>query len=287
MFVNFYGGINKFFFVNNYFMKKVLQILQILIKNSLIFAILFIWLRFFIDKTWLALSIALAATFFLQALLFVIFGNRKNQVSLKSKEKEDAQNMFFSLVNLPSPITFFENLIKTRHPNVITNKNYIKIEHNNQRITIFYPKLTFKSLDNDNIILITKKIKKEKPNKLIIICKNYEDECLKLIKNFDFEIILLDQYQTYSSLYKEYEFYPEITAKYTKNEAVKFSDLLSFSLSKSRSKSYMFSALILFVMSFFIRMSVYYYIIISILLLLSLVSFTNTKFNIKKQKELL
>lgn len=287
MFVNFYGGINKFFFVNNYFMKKVLQILQILIKNSLIFAILFIWLRFFIDKTWLALSIALAATFFLQALLFVIFGNRKNQVSLKSKEKEDAQNMFFSLVNLPSPITFFENLIKTRHPNVITNKNYIKIEHNNQRITIFYPKLTFKSLDNDNIILITKKIKKEKPNKLIIICKNYEDECLKLIKNFDFEIILLDQYQTYSSLYKEYEFYPEITAKYAKNEAVKFSDLLSFSLSKSRSKSYMFSALILFVMSFFIRMSVYYYIIISILLLLSLVSFTNTKFNIKKQKELL
>lgn len=268
-------------------MKRILRIIQILIKCSMIFILSFIWLSFFLNKTWLAFIISLSITIFLQILTTFIFKKRKNQISLKSQEQEDAQNMFFSLANMEKPIDFFTNLISSRHSNIKTTKNCIKISHSNEKSTIFYPFIFFKTLDINDIVEITKQTKKDNPNKLVICCESYEKCCLKFVKNYNFDIVIIDQYQTYSLLYKEYEFYPKITHKISQNSKARLSDFLSYSFSRARTKSYIFSAIILFIMSFFVKFSLYYYIIISVLLLFGLISFGNSKFNFKKQKELL
>lgn len=208
-------------------------------------------------------------------------------MSLKTQEKEDAENMFFSIVSADNPIVFFKNLAASRHSNVIQKNKYIRVRYENGKNTILYPFISLNPLNIDDIVKIIKNVKKESPTKIIIACDSYNSECIKFAKNFDFEIIILDKYQTYSLLYKEYEFYPQITAKYKKEGKTKFSDLILYSFNKARAKGYIFSALTLLIMSFFVKFNLYYYVVISILLLLSILSLTNKKYNTKKQKELL
>lgn len=268
-------------------MKKSLSLFRFLIKFSLTFILIFIWLRFFINSTLIAIMLSVAITLILQVLIYFLFFNHKNKLSLKSQEEEDAQNMFFSLANVTNSVDFFFNLVISRHKNVAKNREYIKIIHQNEKTTILYPLISFKSLDEDCLISIIKKTNKPNVCKLVIVCGEFDKSLVKFIKNFDIEIVLLDKFQTYSLLYKEYEFYPQITHRYSKEMKRKFSELISYSFNRSRSKAYTLSAFALFLMSFFVKINIYYYIMISVLLIFSLISLTNTKYNYKKQEELL
>lgn len=271
-------------------MKKFLSLLKLSLKFSLIFALILIWLRFFIKSTILAILCSIAITFTLEILTYLIFSKRKNKLSLKSQEEEDAKNMFFSLANANSCLDFFYNLAISRHKDVIKNKNYIKISHKanqNEKSVVLYPQISFKPLDIDILISIIKKIDKKNVCKLVVVCGEYEKSLSNFVKNFDIEIILLDKFQTYSLLYREYEFYPQITHKYSNSANKKLSDFVSYSFNRSRSKGYIFSAFALFLMSFFVKINIYYYVVISILLIFSLISLTNTRFNYKKEENLL
>lgn len=268
-------------------MKKFLSFIKFTIKFTLIFALIVLWLKFFIKNTLLSLIISIFSTLFLEILLRHIFSKQKNKLSLKSQEEYDAENMFFSLINDKNHLDFFYNLACTRHKNVIKSKWYVKILHENEKTTILFPQLTFKSFDEDMLVSILKKMRKTHFNKLVILCGQYEKSILKFVKNFDINIVVLDKFQAYCLLYKEYEFFPQITCRYKSETKSKFSELFEHSFNRSHSKLYIFSSLALFVMSFFVRMNIYYYIVVSLLLIFSIISFANTKYNYKKQEELL
>ena len=195
--------------------------------------------------------------------------------------------MFFSLANSQNPVMFFSMLVGCRHQNTLVTKSFVLIKHFNQKTTILYPQISFNPLDEDTLISIVKKVKPYSPDKVVITCGEYKKDILKFAQNFDFEIIILDKFQTYSLLYDEYEYFPEITKACKSESKHTLSQILSYSFNRSKSKAYIFSALALFVVSFFVKLSIYYYVIISILLVFSLISFTNSKYNIKKNKELL
>ena len=110
-------------------MRKLLIILQIFIKCSLIFLICFIWLRFILDSLWLAIILSFAITLTIE-LITVMFKRSKGiKNSLKAKEKEDAENMFYSLLHDKNKVDFFYNLAKARHQNVSKNKSYVVLAH--------------------------------------------------------------------------------------------------------------------------------------------------------------
>ena len=118
------------------------------------------------------------------------------------------------------------------------------------------------------------------------MCYEYDKNLLAFIKNFNQHIILIDRFECYS-LYKEYEFFPEITEIYKKEAKPTFKDLLSIAFNRSRTKGYLFSAIILFITSFFVKINLYYCIISSILLLFALISYINPKYNKKSIKEVI
>ena len=266
-------------------MSRFILVLQIFLKCSLTFLIAFIWLRFIISSVWISGLIAFAITFALE--MFFLYFKRKNnhKSTLKLKEKEDAENMFLSILHDKNPLSFFFQLTQTRHSSE-KRKGFIIIKHSSHKVILF-PYLKISSLTCDNIIDIYKLTLNEKADKIVITCNNYDKECGSFIKNLPVKILLLDKYETYSMLYSEYDFYPEITMTYKKEAKMKFKDLIAYSFNKSRTKGYLLSAFVLFIPSFFIRPNLYYSIVGSILLLFALISFVNPKFNRKKDQTIL
>lgn len=268
-------------------MNKFLFIIQLFLKAFLIFLIAFVWLRFFLDKIWLAIVISSAITIVI--LLLSLAATRKNNQKkyLKQKEKDEATDMFFSLANDKNYLTFFENLAKIRHPNISKKKSYILITHQDQSKTILYPFLKFKPLSLDDVNLAYLESKKEKAQKLIICCSDFEKDLISSVKSFPIEICIIDKFDTYLMLYKEYEFYPEITIKSSKERKLSFKELMAYAFNRSKAKGYLIAAFFIFLTSFFVRISIYYCIFSSLLLFLALISYINPKYNSLTKKELL
>lgn len=254
-------------------MQKIKNVISTLSRLFLIFLLIFIWMRFFIKKFWLAVAISIAITILFDLIIKIFLVKKSNRETLKQKEKEECENMFFSLAISKNPLTFFNNLAKIRYKTV-KNKNYIKIEHENDNV-ILYPHLFFSTLNIDNIKKIITKINKENYRKLVIVCNEINNDCYDFIKKIDKEIVLLDKYETYSKLYKEYNFYPEITTIKKNNNKATFREILDFSFNKYKVKSYFLSALALLFSSLFVKNNLYYCIVASILMIFAIISFFN------------
>ena len=268
-------------------MKKLLLLFQVLLKCGLIFLIAFIWLRYFLHSLWLSFIIATALTIIVELASCLYMRKNKNKMNLKIKEREDAENMFFSLISVNNGIEFFEKLAQTRHSIVIRKKDYLIIKTNEKEKVLLYPFLKLDALTPQNIVNIKKISQKEQPDKIIISCYDYTKDCPIFIKNFNDSILLLNKDETYAFLFKEYQYFPEITMQYKKTSNLSLKDLIAYSFNRSRTKGYIFSAIILFITSFFVHINIYYCIIATILLLFALISYINPKYNKRINTELL
>ena len=220
--------------------------------------------------------------------LFTLFiGRKKHRISsLKVKEQEDAENMFLSLTSNNNSMAFFEKLAKLKHPSVVKKSKFVVINHTEKSKTILYPYLLFKPLAIDDLAEIVAQTKKEKATKLVIACGDCSKEARSFAKNFDLKIVILDRFETYKQLYKDYDCYPEITMTYKKDKALAFKDLLSYSFNKNRTKGYLLSALAIFLAGFLVRANLYYSIMASLLIIFALISQFNWVFN-KQEGEIL
>jgi len=266
-------------------MKRLLYILQILLKLGLVFSFCFIWTRFLINSIWTSITLSVGITIMFEIIHRIIQTKSKTRENLKIKEKEDADNMFLSLLTDNKYMTFYEDMLKSRHQNILTKKSFIIILKNNTK-TILFPYLKLETLKPNNLLEIIRLVSSSKPNKITILCYDYDKETMAFLKNFKEDIILLDRYETYS-LYKEYEFFPTITQEYKKEGKLSIKDLLCFAFNRSRTKGYLISAFILFITSFFVRINIYYCIISSLLLLFALISYINPKYNKKIEREII
>ncbi len=268
-------------------MKKILFIIQSLLKFSLIFFISFIWLRYLIKSLLLATAISFIISVAIEILLYFFKKKSNLKKELKFSEKEDAENMFLSLLTNTNYIDFYLNLVKSRHQSVLKKRDYIIIKHKDNTKVLLIPIIKIEMLTPNNIIEISKINKTEKADKIVVLCYDFDKHALSFSKNFDYEILILDRFDTYSHLYKEYDYFPEITIKYKKEAKLSFKELLAYSFNKSRTKGYIFASILLFITSFFIPLNIYYCIMASILLLFALISFINPKYNIKNTKNII
>lgn len=270
-------------------MKKISLIIQEILKMFLIFLILFVWIRYMIRRLWLATLVSAICTAFIYAILFLLSRKRKAKFGLKLKEKEDAENIFLSLNFQDNPMDFFFNLASKKHQNVTKHKKYISIDYKLEKVkTILWFDRSFEGLTVPRLCEIYEKVKKERATKLVVCCYEMMDKNLpSFLRNFEEKIIILDRFQTYQQLYKLYDCFPEITKTYPKQKSVAFKDMLGYSFNKKRTKSYLFSALILILSGLFVRISIYYCLIASLLIVFALISQFNTSFNPKTEEDVI
>ncbi len=268
-------------------MKKIMFIFQIILKCSFVYLIAFVWSRYFFHSLWKSSVFSLLFTIAIEIFSYLIKKKKNNKMNLKIKEQDEAENMFFSLASSNNSLNFFEKLAKTRHNLVIKKKDYIIITNDEQSKIVLYPFITLNQLTPQDVVNIVKLSQKEHASKIIIPCYDYTKESQLFIKNFDFDITLLDKNETYALLYKEYQFFPEITAKYKKESKLSFKDLLAYAFNRSKTKGYILSAIIIFATSLFIKLTIFYCCMASILLLFALISYINPKYNKKVTTKLI
>jgi len=266
-------------------MKKFSLLLQIFFKLFLIFLFILIWIRYFVDSLVYSIIISAILTFIVDFFTRFFFKRKQKKLSLILKEKEDAENMFFSLAMEQNSNNFFSTLLKNKQ-DLTSHKDFFTFKEGEKVISLF-PIFNFSPTTVNEIAKALKKTKKYKPNKIIILSGEYSKECFSFINIYDEEIILLDKYQTYEKLYKRYNTFPNVikTKKEIKKTSIK--DILSFSLNRSRVKSYLFSALALLFCSLFVKNTLYYSIVSSILLILAIISLSNPFTKQKAVKEII
>lgn len=255
-------------------MQKISFIFQVIFKISLIFLVVFIWVRYFVRSLVWAIVISAAVTIVIDIITRFISRKKQSAAALKKAEREEAENCFLSLSISSGRLDFFLKLAKLKHP-AEKKDGYILVSHSEGEKVMLVPFLSHRALSPDDIAIWVSTAQKLEAQKVVIACGSVAKESFSFAKNFDFEFTLLDQYETYQKLYKEYGLLPEITMKYKKEKALAFKDLVTYSLNRSRAKGYFISALILTISTIFVRATIYYCVVASLLVILALVSLYN------------
>ena len=128
---------------------------------------------------------------------------------------------------------------------------------------------------------------KGKAEKVVILCHSYDKEVLSFSKHFGICFLIFDRFETYERLYKYYDIFPEIKESYKKDKMLTFKDFIAFSFNKKRAKGYLLSAFLLALSAIFVRTTIYYTIVATLLVVFAIISQFNTKFNFKEDKEIL
>ncbi len=269
-------------------MRRISLIFQEILKFVLIFLLSFIWLRYFIRKLWIAVLVSVLVSAAIYGILLFFQRRKQAKIGLKLKEKMDAENMFLSLACEDKPIDFFVQLASKKHDNITKHKNHLVIKHETGTKTLLYADFSFEGLNIPRFMTIYNKIKKEKCGKIVICCREVSDKQLvSFCQNFEEKFLILDEYQTYEKLYKFYDCFPKITHQYKKEKRLAFKEFLAYSFNKQRTKGYLFSSLILILCGLFVRTTIYYCVIASLLVVFALISQFNPYFNVKGEPEIL
>ena len=237
--------------------------------------IFYIWLRYYLQSPIKAGVVSVICAVITILIINAVSKPKQNYKNLKQKEKEEAEQMYFSLIKNKDYL-FFYNLIQTRNKNVEKKRIYTIIKNEENKIML-YPFLKIKPLDQDDLLSILSLASKEKVQKIVICASVIEKETYSFAKTLEQDIVLLDKYETYQYLFKEYQYFPEpiIKAQMPKKSKV----LFDYAFSKLRTKGYILSALLLLTISFVFKQNLYYCIVATVLILFALICIIRPKDN--------
>ena len=246
-------------------------------KIVLIFLLCFIWLRYFTKSLLLTTIVSAVLTFLIDIFSRMLLSKHTEKKNFKQKELHNAEMMFFSMALEDNPVSFFENIFKN-FEDFCSKQKFIVFRDEKNIKTILYPLFTFENISIDQITQAIKQTKKEQADQIIIIGGNFDKECFSFIKNFNTEITLYNKFDTYEKIYKAKNAFPEIIKK-TNEENNKhyptFKELLAFAFDRKRAKGYLLSAISLLFCSLFVRITLYYSIVASLLIVFSIITLSN------------
>ncbi|MDD4111243.1 MAG: hypothetical protein PHS54_06870, partial [Clostridia bacterium] len=220
-------------------------------------------------------------TISIEFMLHFIFVRKNSRKKLKLEEEKLAERISTTFIfSQKDAINYFLNLSKINYSAkkytkyiLITNKT--KSNDNDKKSkTILFPIYSYSPIMPQDLIDTINNIKKQSAEKLIICGYKIDNSAYKLAQKIkEMKIILLDSKDCFLKLIKKYNFFPENLKEFSIQEKLKFKEVLKLSLSRKHAKGYLITSLILLLSSFVVRLNIYYVIMSSFLLLLSLLSF--------------
>lgn len=269
---------------------------NILFRISLIFLICLVWFRYFVPNFTLSILYTVLATIIIEIGLHFLLKNRKEKEFMKAKDTTLAEKIAVSFAfNQEQALNFYHTLAKSKHK-VTKRSKYLIVEHkqtdktNTQQPskTILFPAYSLSVFMPQDLVEILSKLKKIQFTKLVVCTKEVSRETITLANQIEgLTVLILDKFDSYNKLMKTYNIFPENLTELKTTTKMKIKEMVAFSLNKKRSKGYFFASIILLFSSFIFRMNLYYVIMSSILLLLSLISYLLPKYNIVLPEEIL
>ena len=268
-------------------MKTVNLVVSKTFRILLIFLLVFIWIRFYQNN--LLLSVLYSAILAIICDLCLEFLLRKKQTKdlLKKEEILDAKNYayHFLLNDKSVSLAFFEKILN-KHFAIHKKSNYLWWDSENE-VTVFYPCFNTDVVKIRDVISIYNSIKGiPSPTKIIICATIFDQSTVTFAKSSPINFLLFDQFDTYEKLMKPNNLFPSNTQKLEEKKQSNWQNIAEYAFNRKRTKTWLFSGLLLIFSSLFVRVSIYYLIISSILIIFAIISFTNTKYNSKPTEKL-
>lgn len=264
---------------------KLSKIFDTLFISLISFLISLVWLRYYFKNFTLSIILSLLITLLITNFFIIITFKKNKKINNKKLQKqtiEDFNNyLIFSTDEEKEEILF----------KILSNKNQIKKLNNNfiisseENKSLFHYNYSFKKISIDDIINLYKVCKKNNCNKLIITSINFEKECFTIINKIkDIKIKLLDSSTFYNEVVIDSNFVIPNTLDKKEINKINIKDILNLIFTKKKAKQYFFSSIIILFSSFIVPYNIYYIIVFTILIGLTIISYVYPSFN-KKQKE--
>lgn len=266
-------------------MKTLSRIFSTFFRILLIFTIAFIWSRYYIKNIWTALLVCLAATLGLDIILHLIFSKKETKNNLKKEEQDRCQNYANKLIFSENSyvMNFFFKLLSAGHE-VKKFSKFLLISSEDFKICVV-PSFHYDAFKAEDLIVAYNIANKCGADRLVVCTSDVDKSAENLSRKLGLNTIILNKFDTYEKLYKPANIFPEELK--LKENKMGIKELISFGLNKKRTKGYLFASIILIFSSFIVKYNIYYLISSTILLILSLISFINPKFNKKVPEKIL
>lgn len=269
-------------------MKVFNSIFSHALRVALLFLLAFIWIRYYERNLILAVTYSALVCIALDIILSHFSNKHKLRLNLKSEEIKHAQSIakHFSFSPDSTAVSFFHGLISKIIP-AQKKSSFIFWIANNQT-TVFVPYYHFDSLKISDLFSIYSSIKlSPKPQKIIVACTSAHPDTIQFAQSAPINFVILDQFATYEKLLKPQNCFPKVTQSTKPSPKATWHNILAYALSRKRAKSWLFSSFILIFSSFFVRVSVLYLIVSSIMLLLAIFAYGNNRFNTPNSENIL
>lgn len=244
---------------------KLSIISNIIFKYFIIFAISVLWLNFYLANLVVVIILSTIISITLGKVVSIIKKKKTIIAENSLKEQDHIKNISFQLLltDHEKIINFYNILFKANH-NVCLVKNQALLIDDKY---IFIPAYSSQTISID---MVAEYYKQYKENQQIIIAGiSFSGDAINLSNKIrNTKINLLNEQSTYK-LFKKYDFYPDFKISQTVKEKFKLKNLKDIAFTKSNSKQYLYSAIIILITSLFINYSVYYLIFASLLFIFS------------------
>ena len=260
-------------------MKTFNSVISNIFRVGLVYLLAFIWVRFYERNLYLAVLYSAIVAIILCVLLNMISQKKADRATLKASEVKRAQNFAAGFVfgGKASAITFFNKLFSKQFS--VNKKTNFLWWNNGEEIITFVPMFIAEKLKIRDVIAAHNQVLAAKPAKIIIAGVAFERETYEFAKAAPIKIVLLDQFDTYEKLMKPSEIFPDEKPEISAATPSRWALFWANALSRKRAKAWAFSGLLLIFSSFFVRVSVFYLIISSFMLIMAILAYTNTKYN--------
>ena len=268
-------------------MKSFNSVISHIFRVLLLFLLVFIWVRFYQRSLGLAVLYSAIICIILDLLFTAILQKREKESILKSDEIKLAESFgnHFAYNDSGVALGFFYKLLSKQF--AVQKKSKYLWWENEDTLTVFYPLFQFDSTKIRDLFKIFNSIKlSRRPDKIIVSTCYVDAETRAFALRSPVNFVLLDQYETYEKLMKPENLYPDAKVEVKHKKVGGWQAILEYALSRKRTKAWVMSSLLLIFSSFFVRVSIYYLIISSILLILAIFSYTNIRFNPKTNEKI-
>ena len=246
--------------------RKAIGFVDDLFRSFIVFVLVFIWCRYFIDGLFLALSIATIITIVISIAIMRIRKTKNDALNLTAEQKRNMDDVCTYL--LLSTHNEIMNIFNKQIMGKICGKLIVKNNH------IYIPYFNQETFDINNMYNLLKTTPYGYPIEIIAI--SFDPKVVKLSKELKTNnIILTSKEKMYTKYLKDIDI--DIKRKLSKASKTNFREFLKLFIRPENAKGYLFSALYILLACLIVPQKIYYMIFASILLVLALICNTNKR----------
>lgn len=247
-------------------------VIDITITSAIFFVLFFCWIRFYTKNAALSAILGILITALVVFLLFFYRKKKSAKKEISAKKRSIATNCATQLKFSPfnKVKKFFFDIFKEK--NQVEQKKEGLIIIDNNKKTFFAPIFLNDVFSVDDFAKLYVFAKKYNAKNLTVCAFSFDDNTKNLAKTIkNLNITLLDAFDTYTQIIEPSNKIPD-TVIDTQKTKLTFREIISYALSKDRTKNYLLLGFVLIFSSFFVMFRVYYLVSGSILLVLAIIT---------------